>query len=441
MRKRKPLVAIIGRPNVGKSTLFNRITGTRRAIVEKIPGVTRDRNYASASYLDREFILVDTGGFESYSKHPLLEQIRRQSRIAIREADIIIFLMDGKEGLSSQDMEIADMLRKADKKVYYVINKMDNKKAEMNLPDFYTLGVEKLYPISAEHGRNVDELMDDIYPFLDERGPHEDYIEYPRIAVVGRPNVGKSTLINKLAGKDRVLISPEPGTTRDAIDTVVTHYKKKYIFIDTAGIRRRTRIDKEVESYSVMRALKSIERCDIAILLVDASEGLTSQDLKIFRYIEEAGKGCIICMNKWDIVEKNEKTLDRYRKGIVTFYPHLSHIPILFISALTGKRVTKIFNEIEKVKESFSKRISTGEINRFIRKIQNTLPSSSYRGRPLKIYYATQTASRPPEFVIFINYPEAVDERIKRYAVNSIREEWKFTGVPIRIFFRKKAKN
>ena len=437
MTKRKPLVAIIGRPNVGKSTLFNRIIGTRKAIVEKIPGVTRDRNYGPATYRDRHLILVDTGGFEPQAEHPIMEGVRRQTETAIDEADIIIFLMDGKEGLTEVDKEIAHMLRKTEKKVFYVVNKIDNRKAEENISDFYTLGIEKLYLISAEHGININELLDDIYPLLPET-LQEEIDQYPRIAIVGKPNVGKSTLVNKLAGKERLLISPEPGTTRDAIDTTITYYKKKYIFIDTAGIRRKSRVERGIESYSVFRALKSIDRCDIAILLVDAMESITAQDLKILKYIEEAGKGTIICFNKWDIVPKDEKTLDQYKDWIINRYPHLSHIPMLFISALTGKRVSRIFEEIEKVRAEQLKRISTGELNSFVRAIQTTLPSATYRGKPLKIYYATQAHVNPPEFVMFVNYPEAVDERIRKYILNSIRARWGFRGVPVRIFFRKK---
>jgi len=436
--KRKPLVAIIGRPNVGKSTLFNRIIGTRKAIVEKIPGVTRDRNYAPTTYRDRHLILVDTGGFEPSAEHPIMEGVKRQTEAAIEEADILIFLMDGKDGLTEVDREIAHMLRKTEKKVFYVVNKVDNKKAEENISDFYALGVEKLYFISAEHGINVGELLDDIYPLLPET-PAREEDQYPRIAIVGRPNVGKSTLINKLAGKDRLLTSPEPGTTRDAIDTVITYYGKKYIFIDTAGIRRKSRVERGVESYSVLRALKSIDRCDIAILLVDATEGITAQDIKILKYIEEAGRGSIICFNKWDMVLKDEKTMDRYKEWVLGRYPHLLYIPMLFISALTGKRVPKIFEEIERVRAEQLKRISTGELNNFVRNIQTTLPPASYRGKPLKIYYATQADIDPPEFVMFVNYPEAVDERVRKYILNSIRTRWGFTGVPVRIFFRKKS--
>ncbi len=437
---KKPVVAIIGRPNVGKSTLFNRIIGKRVAIVEDTPGVTRDRNYAATSYQGRDFILVDTGGLEPDSSDLILSQMKRQARIAIDEADIIIFLMDGKEGLAFADIEIADMLRQVSKPVFYAINKIDSKKVEEGIADFYRLAVEKLYFISAEHGRCVDELLDDIYLLLPiaEEGDSSEQDAPPKIAVVGKPNVGKSTLVNRLLGKERLLTSPTPGTTRDAIDTIVTYYKKRYLFVDTAGIRKKARVERGVESFSVVRSLKSIDRCDIAILLIDAVEGITDQDLKIARYIEEAGKGCIIGINKWDIVEKDDKTMDQYKKHFYSLYPYISHIPIVFISALTGNRVAKIYPEIRSVMEEYSRHITTGELNRFIGHIADRLPSSTYKGKPVKIYYATQIGVRPPKFVIFVNYPGAINPNTTRYIENSMRNQWGFRGVPIRIVIRRK---
>lgn len=435
---KKPIVAIIGRPNVGKSTLFNRILGRHVAIVVDIPGVTRDRNYAVTSYRGRDFILVDTGGLEPETSDPILVQMRRQAGTAIEEAEIIIFMMDGIEGLTAADIEIAGLLRKVNKPVFYTINKIDSKKGEANIPDFYRLGVEKLYPVSAEHGRDVDELLDDIYPLLPEVKEEKEANEYPRIAIVGKPNVGKSTLINRLIGKERLVTSPVPGTTRDAIDTVVSYYKNKYIFIDTAGIKKKARIDKGVESYSVIRSLRSIDRCDIAILLIDTVEGITVQDLKIARYIEDAGKGCIMVLNKWDLVEKDEKTMDKYTKMIRATYPHLSYIPLVFISALTGVRAPKIYPEIHSVMEEYSRQITTGELNRFIGEIADRLPSSTYRGRSVKVYYATQTGKRPPKFTLFVNYPGAIGTNIKNFIENSMRDKWGFRGVPIRIVERRK---
>jgi GTP-binding protein len=442
-RMKKPVIAIIGRPNVGKSTLFNRILGKRIAIVEDTPGVTRDRNYAVTSYLGRDFILVDTGGLEPETSDPILTQMRRQADTAIDEADIIIFLMDGREGLMPADLEIADILRKIHKPVFYAINKVDSNKAEAGISDFYRLSAEKLYLISAEHGRCVDELLDDLQPLLPETGEEgrsEGDEAPPRIAVVGKPNVGKSTLINRLLGKERLVTSPMPGTTRDAIDTLVTYYKKGYLFVDTAGIRRKARVDKGIESYSVIRALKSIERCNIAILLIDAAEGITDQDLKILKYIEEAEKGCIIGINKWDIVEKDEKTMDQYKKSIYSSYPYISHIPIIFISALTGNRVAKLFPEIRAVMEEYSKRIPTGELNRFTQEIAGRFPASTYQGRPVKIYYATQTGVRPPGIVLFVNYPKAISPSIRRFIEHNIRDQWGFKGVPLRIMVREKSR-
>lgn len=435
---KKPVVAIIGRPNVGKSTLFNRILGKRVAIVEDIPGVTRDRNYADSTYCGREFILVDTGGLEPETSDYILSQMRRQAETAVDESDIIIFLMDGIEGLTTADAEIAGMLRKTSKPVFYSVNKTDSKQGISNLPEFYSIGVEKLYPISAEHGTDVDELLDAILPLLPTEEEVREGDEYPKIAIVGRPNAGKSTLINRLTGQDRLVTSPVPGTTRDSIDTVVSYYKKQYIFIDTAGIRRQSRIDKGVEYYSVIRALRSIDRCHIAILLLDAMEGVAVQDLKIARYIEDAGKGCIIAINKWDLVEKDEKTMDSYTKNIRSQYPHLSHIPVIFISALTGIRAAKIYPEIHSVMEEYTRQITTGELNRFIGEISERLPLSTYRGKALKIYYATQTGIRPPRFTLFVNYPGAISVNIKRFIENSMRSRWGFNGVPIRIMARGK---
>lgn len=435
---KKPIVAIIGRPNVGKSTLFNRILGRRAAIVEDIPGVTRDRNYAPAAHCGREFILIDTGGLEPETSDYILSQMRTQAEIAVEESDIIIFLMDGKEGLTPADAEIAEMLRKVRKPVFYTVNKIDSRKGMSNIPEFYEIGIEKLYPISAEHGLDVDELLDAVYPLLPDTEEEKEADAYPRIAIVGRPNAGKSTLINRLIGKERLVTSPVPGTTRDSIDTVVSYYKKKYIFIDTAGIRRKSKVDTGIESYSVLRALRSIDRCDLAILLLDTMEGIAVQDLKIARYIEDAGRGCIIALNKWDLVEKDEKTMDKYKKNIRSHYPHLSHIPLIFISALTGIRAAKIYPEIHNVIEQYSRKITTGELNRFIGEISEKLPSSSYRGKTLKIYYATQTGTRPPRFTLFVNYPGAIGTNIRRFIENCIRDKWGFQGVPLRIIARNK---
>lgn len=437
----KPVIAIIGRPNVGKSTLFNRIVGKRIAIVENMPGVTRDRNYAHVSYYGKEFTLVDTGGLEPETSDQILTQMKTQAKIAIDEADIIIFLMDGREAVTSSDIDIVDLLRKVNKPVFYTLNKVDSKQAEENITDFYKLGIDKLYSISAEHGRYVDELLDDVCSSMTASDFQEKTVEYPKIAVVGRPNAGKSTLINKLLGKERLLTSPVPGTTRDSIDTVVIYYQKEYLFVDTAGIRKQAKVEKGVEYFSVIRSLRSIDRCDIAILLVDALEGITDQDLKIVRYIAEAEKGCIIGINKWDIVEKDEKTMEQYEKNIMETHPHLSHIPLIFLSALTGTRVQKVYDEIRRVMEEYSRHVTTGELNRFIRTVENRLPVSNYKGKPLKLYYATQAGVRPPEFVIFVNHPEAINSTAVRFLENSIRDKWGFAGTPLRIVIRKRISN
>lgn len=437
----KPVIAIIGRPNVGKSTLFNRIVGRPIAIVEDIPGVTRDRNYANASWLDKEFVLIDTGGFEPAAADNIFQLVKRQAEIAISEADVIIFLMDGREGLSPIDEEITVYLRKIEKPVIYAVNKIDSLKREALLPEFYSLGVEKIVPVSAEHGLGIGDLLDEAcgyIPKTEKEVEEEAAIAIPKVAIVGRPNVGKSTLVNTLFGKERMITSETPGTTRDSIDALVRYNKKDYLLIDTAGIRKKAKIAEDLEWYSTLRSFRSIDRCDIAILIIDGFEGITDQDLKIAGYIRDAGKGCIVAVNKWDKVEKDTKTADLYTKAINKKLHFMNYAPIIYISAQTKQRVAKIYPLIDEVLSEYSKRITTGDLNRAFESIKASHTHPMYRGREVKFFYITQVSIRPPAFVIFCNYPEAVSEDYLRYIENRLREAFVFKGTTIKIFLRKK---
>lgn len=435
----KPVVAIIGKPNVGKSTLFNRIVGRPIAIVEDIPGVTRDRNYAHASWLDKEFALIDTGGFEPATTNNILRLVKEQTKLAITEADVIIFLMDGKDGLTPIDSEITAYLRKVEKPVIYAVNKIDSKKREAILPEFYSLGIENIIPVSAAHGLGIDDLLDAVCShILAVKIEEKEVTGIPKIAIVGRPNVGKSTVVNTLIGKERMIISELPGTTRDSIDTLVRYNKKDYVIIDTAGMRKRPKINEAVERYSVLRALRSIDKCDIAILMIDGFEGMTDQDLKIASYIKDGGKGCIVAVNKWDLVEKDTKTADQYSKAINTKLHFMNYAPILYISALTKQRVAKMYPLIDEIISEYSKRVSTGDLNRVFETIKKGHVPPMHRGREVKFFYITQVSIRPPSFIIFCNYPEAVKEDYIRYMEKGIRNAFGFIGTPIKIFIKKR---
>lgn len=442
---KKPIVVIIGRPNVGKSTFFNRLVGKRVAIVEDTPGVTRDRNYAHCNDSGREFILVDTGGLEPGTEEGFLPLIRAQTEIALEESDIVLFLLDAREGLMPADREILHILRKAQKPVFYVINKVDNAKVENTASEFFALGAEKLYPVSADHGRGVDDLLEGLLPLLPESPsqPEEEAQEPvseepPRIAVVGRPNAGKSTLINTLLRSHRLVTSPIPGTTRDAIDTLVTYHRKPYCFVDTAGIRKKARVTQGVETYSVIRSLRSIDQCDLAILVTDGVEGVTDQDARIAQHIQEAGKGTILVINKWDLVPKDDQTMDRYREMLHQNSPFLSSVPILFLSALHGQRVSQIYGLIDRVMEAYSRRIPTGQINRFFQEITERASMPAVQGREPRFLYGTQVGIRPPSFVLFSNRPKDIPRTFNRFIENRLREKWGFEGVPLRIKWRQK---
>lgn len=429
------LVAIVGRPNVGKSTLFNRILGQRKAIVEDIPGVTRDRNYAEVTRFDRPFMLVDTGGFEPVSEDRLLVQMREQSRLAVEEADVILFVLDGKEGLTPSDVEVASMLRRVDKPVLFVVNKIDGERQEAGLGEFYSLGVEILHPVSAEHGRGIDDVIDIVLSFLPPGAPAEEE-EVTRLAVIGRPNVGKSSLVNRLLGYERVVANPVAGTTRDSVDTPFTYNRKRYLLIDTAGIRRKGKVSQKLEKFSVIQALKAMERAHIVLMVVDASEGITEQDLTVAGYASEQGRGVVLVINKWDAVEKSNATMGEYVRHVRDTFKFLAFAPILFVSAQTGQRVSRIMAEVEKVAEEFNRRVPTAALNKVLADAERGHQPPIFQGKRLKFFYMTQTSVRPPTFVAFVNRAEGVHFSYQRYLTNKIREAFGFTGTPIRLLFR-----
>ena len=434
----KPIVAIIGRPNVGKSTFFNRVTGTRKALVDDLPGVTRDRHYSDAVWNGIEFTLVDTGGFQGENKDDFDHKIRFQILQAIEDADVIILLLDGKSGISPFDEDVVKILRILTKPVFYAVNKIDGFEQEAKLYDFYSLGIDKLYPISAEHRYGIADFLDDITGVLPETfsDKTKDMI---RLAVVGKPNVGKSSLINRILGQKRLLVSEIPGTTRDAIDSVCKINGKSYLLIDTAGIRRKARVSKKLEKFSIIKALRSLDRCDVALIVIDAFLGITEQDINVAGYAFERGCGCILLLNKWDIVEKDHKTAKKYHDQLRMQAKYLSFAPVMTISALTGQRVLKIFSLVEEVYSQYSTRIGTGQLNKiFERAIERNEPSL-YRGRRLKFYYITQVAAKPPTFVCFANYPDEVHFSYRRYLINQIRDGAKLDKTPLRIIFRKRT--
>ena len=435
----KPVMAIVGRPNVGKSTLFNRIAGKQKAIVIDEPGATRDRNYMDCVYHRKAFTLIDTGGFEPSSEEKILIQMREQSNLAIEEADVIIFLMDGQQGLTASDMEIARQLRGRDKKVFYVANKVDGNRHQDMLADFYRLGIDEIHAISAQHGRGVDELLSMIVrDFSYIENDHDDQESQIKIAIVGKPNVGKSSLVNKILGRERSIANPAPGTTRDAIDSTVKVHGKNYLLIDTAGIRRKSKISQTLEKYSVVQALKSINRCDIALVLIDAEEGMTEQDTKIIGLAHERGKACIVVVNKWDKIKKDDSTVGKFVKDIKEKVKFLDFAPIIFISAVTGQRAPKIFDLINTVYEQYTKRVATSLLNDVIEKSVRKNPIPRYQNRQMHIAYATQTDIKPPTFVLFVSNSKGIHFSYERYIINQIRESFGFDSVPLKLLFRKK---
>ncbi len=435
----RPVVCIVGRPNVGKSTLFNRIVGRRIAITEDTPGVTRDRIYAEAEWLNKYFTLIDTGGLEPESEDIFHKNIKKQVEVAIDTADVILFVVDGLQGVTPVDRDIANMLRLVDKKVILVCNKIDSKNRLDNIFEFYELGMGNPVAVSAEQGLGVGDLLDEIIKHFPEDKETEYDEDLIRVAVIGKPNVGKSSLINRILGEERVIVTDIPGTTRDAIDTYFTHNDNRYVFIDTAGLRRKRSINENVERYSVIRTLSAIDRSNICVLVIDGTIGVTEQDTKIAGYAHENGKGMIIAVNKWDIVEKDHNTYLKMEKEIREKLSFVSYAPIVFISAKTGKRVNKLFEMLEVVNNNHNLRISTGILNDIINEaiLMNQPPSD--KGMRLKIYYGTQVSVRPPKFVIFVNKKKLVHFSYERYLENQIRENFGFTGTPIRFEFKEKG--
>jgi GTP-binding protein len=436
----KPIVAIVGRPNVGKSTLFNALAGEQLSIVKDYPGITRDRLYADATWLDRSFTIIDTGGIEPDSSDAILKSMREQAEIAIDTADVIVFLVDVRQGLVDADFKVADMLRRSQKPVVLTVNKVDNfKQLEADVYEFYNLGLGDPIAVSSSNKQGFGELLDELvkyFPPEDEQGEED---ERPRIAVVGKPNVGKSSLINRLLGENRCIVSDVAGTTRDSIDTIVEHEGKEYIFVDTAGLRRKNKIKEELEKYMIVRTVSAVEKADVVILMIDATEGITEQDAKIVGIAHERGRGIIIAVNKWDAIEKNDKTMYRFRDKIVQTLSFIPYAEILYISAATGQRVSKLFESIEVVIQNQNLRVKTGVLNEIMAEAVALQQPPTDKGKRLKLYYITQVSVKPPTFVIFCNDKELFHFSYQRYIENKIREAFGFSGTSIRILIRERS--
>lgn len=435
----RAIVCIVGRPNVGKSTLFNKLTGIRIAITEDTPGVTRDRIYAEGEWLGKYYTLIDTGGLEPENEEIMMWNIKKQAEVAIDTADVILFVVDGKDGLSSTDIEIGEMLRRSGKQIVLACNKIDSGKTPDSIYDFYEIGLGEPMVISAEQGLGIGDLLDEIVQHFPE-DRNTDYDEdLIRVAMIGKPNVGKSSLINNILGEERVIVTDIPGTTRDAIDTYFDYGDDRYVFIDTAGLRRKRSVVEDIERYSVVRTLTAVDRSDICILVIDATEGITEQDTKIAGYAHDNGKAIIIAINKWDLIKKNDHIYDEFEHNIRKDLSFITYAPIVYISALTGQRVDKLLEMVNLVNNNYSLRISTGLLNDIINEaiLMNQPPSD--KGRRAKIYYGTQVAARPPKFVIFINNKELMHFSYVRYLENQIRNHFGFDGVPINIEFREKG--
>lgn len=435
---RQPIVAIVGRPNVGKSTLFNRIIGSRVSIVEDTPGVTRDRIYQKAEWLGYNFTLVDTGGIVEYTAGDIIEeQIKYQAQLAIEEADLIIFVVDYRSGLMPDDWSVAEILRKTAKPVILVVNKVENFSDTHLLAEFYSLGLGDPIPVSAAHGMNIGDMLDLVISKLPKVTETEDD-DAIRVAVIGRPNVGKSSLVNYILGEERSIVSNIPGTTRDAIDSEIVINDRKYILVDTAGIRRRSRIMEATEKYSVIRSIRAVDRCHVALILIDAQEGVTEQDKRIAGLPHEAGKASIIVVNKWDLIPKDSKTMQKFDQELREQLGFMSYAPSVYVSALSGQRIPKLINLIDFVDNEAVKRIPTGVLNHYLEEITTLNPPPSDKGQNLKFFYVTQTGVRPPTFVIFANRPELVHFSYRRYMENKFREAFGFEGNPINFVFKEK---
>ncbi len=438
IRLGKPVVAIVGRPNVGKSTLFNMIAGERISIVKDTPGVTRDRIYADVSWLNYSFTIMDTGGIEPVTKNQMLKSMREQAMMAIEMADVVMFVVDVRQGLTDSDSKVADMLRKAAKKVVLVVNKVDN--FEKYMPDvyeFYNLGIGEPFPVSSIGKLGIGDMLDEVTSlFPGDIEEEED--ERPRVAIVGKPNAGKSSIINKILGENRVIVSDIAGTTRDAVDTSITWQDKEYVFIDTAGLRRKNKIKEEIERYSILRTVSAVERADVVVLVIDATEGITEQDAKIAGIAHDRGRGMLIAVNKWDLVEKDNNTVKEYTKKIRNILSFMPYAEIIFISAETGQRIPRLFDELEIIIQNHSLRVATGVLNEILAEAVAMQQPPSDKGRRLKIFYITQVSVKPPAFVIFVNDKKLMHFSYTRYIENKIREAFGFAGTPLKFIIREK---
>lgn len=428
-----PIVAVVGRPNVGKSTLFNKLVGKRLSIVEDTPGVTRDRIYSKCEWRNREFMIVDTGGIEPASDDVILAQMRRQAQVAIEKADVIVFLTDMRCGVTADDYEVASMLQKSGKPVILAVNKCDGiGEPPPEFYEFYNLGMGDPFPVSALHGHGSGDLLDEIFKYFPKEDTPEYDEEYIKVAVIGKPNVGKSSLINRIAGEERAIVSDIAGTTRDATDTIIENEDGKYVFIDTAGIRRKSKITEKIEHYSVLRAYMAVDRADVCVIVIDALVGFTDQDSKVAGYAHEQGKACIVAVNKWDAVDKSTGTMEEYTNDLKEKFSFMSYVPFIFISAKTGQRVDKLFELINSVNSQNCMRITTGMLNDVLSYATTRVQPPSDKGRRLKIYYMTQASVRPPTFVVFVNRADLFHFSYQRYIENQIRQTFGLTGTPVR---------
>ncbi len=435
----RPVVAIVGRPNVGKSTLFNTLAGDKISIVQDTPGVTRDRIYADVSWLNYNFTIVDTGGIEPESNDIILRSMREQAEIAIATADVIMFITDVRQGLVDSDGKVADMLRRSGKPIVLVVNKVDS--FEKFMPDvyeFYNLGLGDPMPVSAASQLGLGDMLDEVVKYFPDSATEEEEDDRPRIAIIGKPNVGKSSIINKLLGEDRVIVSDIAGTTRDAIDTTITRNDTEYVFIDTAGLRRKNKIKEEIERYSIIRTVSAVERCNVAVLVIDAVEGITDQDAKIAGIAHERGKGMIIVVNKWDAIEKDDKTIYKFTNDIRQKLSYMPYAELIFVSAKTGQRLPKLFETIDAVIENHSLRIGTGVLNEIMAEAVALNQPPSDKGKRLRLYYITQVSVKPPTFVIFVNDKELMHFSYTRYIENKIREAFGFSGTPLKFIIRER---
>ena len=436
----KPIVAVVGRPNVGKSTLFNKLCGKRLSIVDDTPGVTRDRIFGDCEWLGKSFLLVDTGGIEPYSDDIILSQMRRQAQIAIDSADVIIFVTDLKTGVVATDAEVATMLQKSGKPIVLCVNKCDTIGAPpVEIYEFYNLGLGDPIGVSAAHGHGTGDLLDEVFKYIGEAALEEEEDDRIKVAIIGKPNAGKSSLVNAICGEERVIVSSIAGTTRDATDTEVENEHGKFLLIDTAGLRRKSKVDDTIEKYSVMRAIMAVQRADVCVIMIDGTEGFTEQDSKVAGIAHEEGKGCIIVVNKWDAVEKDGKTMDAYRKKLMNDFSFMSYAPIIFISAKTGLRINRLFDLIKFVDTQNAMRIRTGRLNEVLADAQTRVQPPTDKGKRLKIYYMTQPSTRPPTFVCFVNNKELFHYSYQRYIDNQIREVFGLEGTPTRYIVRERG--